>query len=456
MSLVFVVTMALQLVTPSVPAGRLVENVTCPSDPTQTYTLYLPSAYSTSRTWPLLFVFDPRGRGTQAAGIFRESAERLGWIIASSNNTMSDGPWEPNRRALAAMWPDVRAAYAVDERRIYAAGFSGGAGVAWALARAGAPLAGIIAAGSPDHSQNGERLPKQVAWFGSAGRADFNFLNAKTMDERLARDGVRQRLELFDGVHQWLPASLAAHAMNWLEMLAMKEGRRPKDAQLARQLAAADAAYAGALEESGSLVEAHRVYQMITRDYADLTDVAATVARLERLEKNEAFTKARKEQQRVDDRERARLEDVSLGLQRLYLVDLPLPREVIRTLRIDELQRMAKGDSYESASARRLLELIFVQTAFYIWRDFEAQKQWQRASLSLEIAREIHPERPRIWVDLAGSYAMAGRRGQAVDALERGIELGFRDGAKLKTDTRFDPIRESKDFVRLLRQVSKD
>ena len=441
-------------VTPSVPTGTLVEKVACPSDPTQTYTLYLPAAYTPSRQWPLLFVFDPRGRGTQAAQIFRASAERLGWIIASSNNTMSDGPWEPNRRALAAMWPDVRAAYAVDERRVYAAGFSGGAGVAWVLARSGARIAGIIAAGSPDHSQ-AERPPKDLAWFGSAGRADFNFLHAKTMDEKLAREGFRQRLELFDGAHQWLPASLAARAMGWLEMLAMKDGLRPPDPTLARQLAKDDAVYARGLEESGAVVDAHRTYQVIKRDYVGLADVAASVARLASLEANESFERARRDQQRTDDRERSRLEDISRGLQRLFLVDLPLPREVIRDLRIDELQRIAEGTSYESASARRLLELMFVQTAFYIWRDFETQKQWHRAALSLEIAKEIHPERPRVWVDLAADYSMSGRKGPAIDALERSLELGFSNASLLEKDPRFAPIRESEEFGRLLEKLSK-
>jgi hypothetical protein len=96
--------------------GTFVEKVACANDATQTYTLFLPTAYTPQRQWPLLFVFDPRGRGTMAARIFKDAAERFGWIIA--DNTRSDGPWESNRRAVAAMWPDALMRYAVDERRI--------------------------------------------------------------------------------------------------------------------------------------------------------------------------------------------------------------------------------------------------------------------------------------------------------------------------------------------------
>src|SRR5215831_18916853 len=105
--------------------GRIVEHVSCPTDPTQTYTLYLPSAYQTSRTWPLLFVFDPGGRAARAAEVFREAAERFGWILAVSENSRN-GPWEPTLRAIHAMWPALLGGYAGDERRVYAAGHSGG------------------------------------------------------------------------------------------------------------------------------------------------------------------------------------------------------------------------------------------------------------------------------------------------------------------------------------------
>ena len=66
--------------------GKLVERVPCPTDPTQTYSIYLPSTYQPTRQWPLLMVFDPGGRGARAAGVFQEAAERYGWIVAASDN----------------------------------------------------------------------------------------------------------------------------------------------------------------------------------------------------------------------------------------------------------------------------------------------------------------------------------------------------------------------------------
>lgn len=46
--------------------GRVVETVVTEHDPGQQYALYLPSGYlaerAEERTWPVLFVLDPRGR----------------------------------------------------------------------------------------------------------------------------------------------------------------------------------------------------------------------------------------------------------------------------------------------------------------------------------------------------------------------------------------------------------
>jgi dienelactone hydrolase len=113
------------------------------------------------------------------------------------------------------MWPEVPSTYAVDPRRIYAAGFSGGATVAWVLGRASGSIAGVIAVGSPYPGADAPK-PVEFAWFGTAGRADFNFLDAKANDAWMKEAGNPRRLEYFDGGHQWLPRPMAMRGVGWL------------------------------------------------------------------------------------------------------------------------------------------------------------------------------------------------------------------------------------------------
>ena len=79
-----------------IAVGEMVEGISCASDPSQTYTLYLPPGFTNDRRWPVLLVFDPRGRSVLAAELFREAADTYGWILVSSDNTRYDGPMEPN------------------------------------------------------------------------------------------------------------------------------------------------------------------------------------------------------------------------------------------------------------------------------------------------------------------------------------------------------------------------
>jgi dienelactone hydrolase len=433
-------------------AGTFVERVACEKDPTQTYTLYLPKAYTPHRPWPLLFVFDPRGRGMMAAEIFKDAAERFGWIIASSDNTRSDGPWEPNRRAILAMWPDALTRYAVDEKRIYAAGFSGGAGVATVVAATTGHIAGIIAAGAPDPGES-EKTPP-VAWFGAAGRVDFNFLDAKSTDERMRRAGNRRRLEYFEGGHQWLPRAMAMRAAGWLEALAMKDGRRARDPQLAGELRDADVAAGLALEEAGRLTDAYRVYSSVTETLGELTDVSRARARVAALDADPRMAQARKEEQRVDREERDRSRQLSRALGELRADELPMLPMMLSSLRVDTLKRDAKTPGYKAESAQRTLEQIFVQTSFYVWREFEEKKDYARAALCLEIATAIHPDRPRVWYDLAGDRAALRDQRSALSALERAIETGFTDRARLEGDERFASIRQTDEFSRLVARLS--
>src|SRR5262245_39280431 len=267
--------------TPPQPArGVLVEHVSCPSDTTQTYTLYLPSTYQTTRNWPLLLVFDPGRRAARAAEVFREAAERYGWIIAASENSRN-GPWEPTLRAVNAMWPALLGGYAVDERRVYTAGHSGGATVAWLVAQQTGQIAGVIASGQPNpESLVAKAKGKGFAWFGSAGHSDFNFLQVKNIDAQLADSTSPHRVDFFDGGHQWPPTEITFRALGWMEVVAIKEGRRSRDLDLVRTGLADEVARARALEDRGLLIEAWRSYGTIVATYTGLADVGDAERRL--------------------------------------------------------------------------------------------------------------------------------------------------------------------------------
>jgi predicted esterase len=339
--------------------GTLVEHVSCPTDPSQTYTLYLPSTYTPTRKWPLLLVFDPGGRAARAAEVFREAAERFGWIVAASENSRN-GPWEPTLRAINAMWPALLGGYAVDEGRVYAAGHSGGATVAWLLAQQTGGITGVIVSGQPS-PQSEPSKAKPFAWFGMAGHTDFNLMEVKKIDDQLARSSNPHRMEFFDGGHQWPPSDLVARALGWMEMIAMNDGRRTRDQDLARTLLGEDMARARTLEARSFYTEAWRSYSAIAASYKKLIDVSEADRRRGSLENDARFKAARKAEDRADRRERDQAVALGRVLNRLTEEEVPLVAELRSRLNLDALAKASREEGYDGASASRPLALVRIQ-----------------------------------------------------------------------------------------------
>jgi dienelactone hydrolase len=199
------------------PGGSIIDPVVCLQDPGQSYALYLPSNYDGQRAWPVIYCFDPGGRGDIPVSLFRDGAEKFGCILAGSHNSRN-GPWEVILKAARMLWQDTHARLAIDDRRVYAAGFSGGARAAAGLGKMlSIPLAGVIGcgAGLPAWLSPGEM--RDVPWFGSVGIQDFNYGEMRDLERELRRQGTPCVLRVFQGRHSWPPKKLALEAIAWLE-----------------------------------------------------------------------------------------------------------------------------------------------------------------------------------------------------------------------------------------------
>lgn len=365
--------------------GTIVERLSVETDPAISYAYYLPKSYSTDRKWPVLFVFDPRQRGPFAADLYREAAEEFGWVVVSSNDTRSDGPAEPNIKALQGMWPDVNKRFAVERRRVYATGFSGGAILAWWLAEGTGSLAGVI---SVSGRVNAPEKIKDVsfAWFGIAGDKDFNYIETREIEDRLAASGATRRFESFDGGHRWAPKDLLRKGVEWMEIDAMRRKTRETDPAIVSRAFDDDMARAGAASDE---LEALRRYESIARSFDGLADLSAVATRIEVLKKSRALARAEE-----DDREaiqlerthRARLPQVLKWFMSEGEVH-PAPM-VAQQLQVARLQQIARQKSRTGLAAQRVLESFHVQFNFYLPQSLTGPK----LEVSRAVARIIRPD----------------------------------------------------------------
>lgn len=212
------------------PRGAIVGNVASLQDPGQSYALYLPRDYQAERSWPIIYCFDPGGRGDIPVALFREGAEELGFILAGSRNARN-GPWQDILLAARALWRDTHSRLSIDDNRIFAAGFSGGARAAFGLGKLlSVRLAGVIGCGGGLPEWLSPVDVAAIPWFGTVGVRDFNTREMHELERAMRRQGTPCLLRMFQGGHSWPPAKLALEAIAWLAARAA-ERSRPGEAE---------------------------------------------------------------------------------------------------------------------------------------------------------------------------------------------------------------------------------
>ena len=439
-------------------AGRIVDGVACAAAAEETYALYLPSGYTPDRAWPILYILDPRSRGVLAAERFRAGAETYGYILASSNNSQSDTAMDPNLKAMRALWTDTHQRFRIDDRRVYAAGFSGTVRSCCVLARAvPGTIAGIIGAGAGFPFDSPPRKGDPIVFFGTVGDKDFNYYEMMELEPRLAAAGIAHRIEIFEGIHQWPPEPLATRALDWLELQAMKAGTRPKDPALVGSLWKEALERARAFETAGDLFQAHRAWAAAAEDFAGLRDTAEAAHRAAELAANPALQRDLKEREARLKHDREFLAAAPGILAAVSPEGDPMTvTQVVATLRIHELRKRAASakDPDERLSAQRVLNTLEVQTNYYLPQKLMGEKRYDRAVFMLSIATEIAPENPAVWYNRAAAYARKGDRKKALADLRQAVDRGWRDAAFLEKDPDFESLRQDEGYRGIVKALT--
>lgn len=448
----------------TVPLGEPVEKVDCQAAPGQSYALYLPSSYTPEKQWPILYAFDPRRRGMIPVNLFRKAAERHGFIIASSNNFVSDTPEiDDTLAAQNAIWNDTQARLSIDPRRIYSTGFSGGARISWIFEyrTEGFPFAGIIGAGAglPGKKIPDAWDPSHMAFYGLAGETGFNYYEMVQLDELLEKRGVPHRFSSFDGAHEWPPEELCNQALDWMQLQAFKGGLAPVDEAFVDEFFAQQLSQASQAQSEGRLIEAYEILKAASRDFEGLKDTSPVTQQLAGLKTSKVLAQSLNKR-RKEGKKAAQYQHKAVAvldqIRNAEREDLPGLRDVMFNMQLRTLlKKGASQDREESLAAWRVLETVFVQTVFYMPREFKQRGDMDRAILCLELATRIKPDNPYPWYNLARVHAQSDQPSSALESLKKALELGFNRPDLLESDSELAPLQGKPEFEKLKQGLAK-
>lgn len=441
--------------------GEVTKRLTSRSDSSQSYAVYLPETYQSDKEWPVLFVMDPRGRSLRGLELFRAAAEEFGYIVISSYNTRSDGPEQPNVDALNAMINDSYQLFSVDTKRLYLAGFSGTARLAWPygyqLKQHVAGVIGFGAASSPDFVIEGAvRLNgKAFSYYGGSGLRDFNYMELLMYEQRLEAINYPYHMRFFGGGHRWAPEVICRDALRWMEIRAMNEGRRPVDSSFVNRYRKEKMGRADSLAEAGAWYDSYRLLASLQRNLKELTDITEVTRTLRKIERSREFKREQQSKSQEVDRFLTYYKVIQNYFEQIGQGGLPTTRRMAADLEIERLQRESSDSTktYHARASQVLLEYIYVKTSFYEPREYLRKHQPEKAKTMLDLADIIKPKHPRNCLQYARIYAQLNKADLSFRALSCLKNAGWLTREMLSSDPYFEPIRSDSRYQDLLSEL---
>jgi dienelactone hydrolase len=439
---------------PPFVVGVAIPKVVCNANASQSYALYLPSSFSPTRAWPIIYAFDPGARGESAVEAIRDAAEKFGYIVAASNNS-KNGSQGGSSEAMQALWLDTQKRFPIDPRRRYVAGMSGGARVASGIALScRGCVAGVIAngAGFPNGANPGREM--KFAYFATVGNNDFNYPEFVELRRKLDNGGVHYRIRIFEGEHGWAPKDTWIEALNWMDIQAMAAGILSRDQPRIQKTLTGELEKARDFQSKNDLLEAFRRYQDVVRDFKGLGDVSEAEKQLAEIQKDKRLKAAEKEEAAAVAQQARLASGLATQIQSIATGDLDATGYAELKRDIDELkQETVNSKSTNDPKAvvvRRALGQLVVQ-AYESAQNSMDHKDYRSALLYFDLVSAgseksgwAHYQRARI-------YAMSSDRKNMLAELRNSLAGGFHNHSALEV-AEFQHYREQDEFQAIMSQ----
>jgi dienelactone hydrolase len=434
--------------------GVVLSKVICTTQSGQSYALYLPSHYTREKRWPIVYAFDPGARGSMPVELMKDAAERYGYIVAGSNNS-HHGVWKPEAEAAQAMFQDTHARLAVDNNRVYFAGFSGGARLASSLAQRCNCAAGVLLNGAGFSPSFPPAAGATFSVFAAVGTFDFNYSEVVDLDATLGTLRYSHSLRRFEGPHQWAPANVMDEALAWFRLISMKDGHEERDMAFVKSQAGEVEKRAKSLELASDPYGAYKEYRQAADTFDGLGEAPAFRERAVAMEKEKAVRDGAKREQQ-DFEEQSRLgANISAGLAALRQ-DAPHRADTRSDIERQIFELRSRSEHEKNPQklrvAKRALAGIFVE-AMETGQERLDTKDVSHARTCFELAAIADPD--SVWAlgQVAIARALDGDRKGALEAIRRTKEKSKDPSAFsswLNEEPAFTKLRDNPEFRALL------
>lgn len=438
--------------------GKITEKITCLQNSGETYALYLPSNYSAAAPSPILVAFDPGGKALIPINLFKNAAEKYGYIVACPYNS-KNGPSLPVINAMKATWIDLCSRFSIDKNRVFAVGFSGGSRVSTFFSMViGNPVQGIIGIGAGLSTSVTADFLKSICYYGIVGYADFNYSEMVQLEDVFKEMKIPHRFMYYDSPHRWPPEEMALRALEWMEIQSMKKGIRTKDNGLIQSIYEKELKLAQERENSGDIFYAAGDYNAISQNFEGLLpkeEITKISEKAQLLVKSKEYNKFKKDEIKRLDKEADYIQKFATAFEQLKnpeemtSASMAISRMGIRQL---EKEMNDRSNPYNAGLAERLIYSVGAQ-AFANGETYIEAKDFKHGESFMEIAlltckRSVYY--PFALYDMATIYSQQKKKDKALKTLREAVEKGITNLAYIEQDKLLDPVRNTDEFKEII------
>ncbi|GMN07329.1 hypothetical protein MTsPCn5_27180 [Croceitalea sp. MTPC5] len=295
--------------------GQLIDSIISNDSLKESFALYLPKKFDLKRKWPLIVVFEMGGRAKQALSVFKDAAEKKGFILAAPNSIHDSISLAKNMAISQRAIEKLITLLPIHKGRTYTAGFENGGRFANLVPVFIKEIEGTVSVGAA--VANLELLaPKNQFYFiGIVGVNDFNYTTLLEDKKALNKLKFKNTILVYEGVGKYPASGYLEEALDLFNLSAMTKGNLAKDSVLIQKLFQEKLSDIRLLQQEKKLLLAHHAMTETLSAFRTYVDVDSLRTAQRNLKKDKLYRSLKRNESAAFFKESLKREDFNYFLQ---------------------------------------------------------------------------------------------------------------------------------------------
>lgn len=413
-------------------------------DPSNSFTVYLPANFDSTKKYPLVVFFDPHADGSLPLNKYKSIAEKWEYVFVGSNTSKNGMVPEQTMKIGNALIDEMTRIISIEKSEIILCGFSGGARVASNLTITRPDIKALICNSAAPSQPVNEKI-----FVGLAGLGDMNYLEMRSFNT-VNTGSILSELLVYDGKHEWAPLEMMEDALLISSITPLNGICNPRTDEMYRELGGMIYNQSDSIQKISCMISNNLLLSGLHAQEAAFTHgnmrmVVGDDSRLQLPKRTNPCVKS-------DEAAWAAAEAEETILQQ-ELASALMSQDTTWWKINSPKYFESKKQGADKFMHQRLRGYASLMCYSYANQAFKSNNLHAAEKL-VSVYAIVDPENSEWAYMRANLYMQIGLNDYALSSLEKAAALGFKDKNRLQNDPVFAPIRSDARFAALTSKMN--